>query len=194
MKRETDRNETYAFMGTGRGCGTTLLSVAMANYLSGRSCGKTAHISFSGRNETESLREYEKERFFTVYGVTYFSADSDAELSGIFGRIHNDSYRNIVLDLGVPCESGLKELMRCNHGYLLGNLLPWNIDAQRSSVLSIKDQCCVMSTIMFLAFGGSKSDKLGFEKETGLSVISVPYVSDPLDIRKEDFSFFKKLT
>ncbi len=190
---------TLAFTGIERGSGATCLSVAMANYLAAYEGEKTAHICMSGRAETEALREFEKDKYFTVYGVTYLPLSDPGELPEAFYFVNVKKYDRVIIDLGTLCEKNLSEFKRSDRGYLVGGMMPWQIETVRHRVenfmLSEYNSVGfpIIRNFRFLAFGGSVNERVFKDTNIRLPVIRVPYIEDPLDIKKEQRAFFNKL-
>lgn len=189
----SDKTQQIAFLGTERGCGTTFMSIAAANYLAQWENEKIAHVSMSGRRETEKLREYEKGECFTIYGVTYYpSADNYPDLLVI---LKNSGYSRIITDLGEISDESLNEFKRCDLRFLIGGLDTWKLEEQIELIDKIEHNfhLTLHNHYLFLAFGGSIDNKKLFARTTGIPTLSVPPIADPMDIKKQERDFFKKI-
>lgn len=133
---EKDIGRVIGVTGTTGGCGSTYISLLIANSLKRLGSRKIAWIDMSGKN----MRKYllaPKDCFLTSYleehkerggedkhsykGVDYYeNGGGDGVL-----RVFNESYDHIVIDFGNVRDSPSREFLRCDIKVLVGLNSPW---------------------------------------------------------------------
>ena len=147
---EKDIGRVIGVTGTTRGCGSTYISLLIANSLKRLGGRKIAWIDMSGKGVSRFILA-PKDRFITSYmeglkeredgakcsykGVDYYENGSGNGLLEAF----NESYDHIVIDFGNVRDSPSRELLRCDIKVLVGLASPWKRIFFERYILSNKE-------------------------------------------------------
>ncbi len=169
------------------GCGTTHLTIALANYLQSALGRKTAVIEWSGQHDLKDMIGKEGGRQ-KLAGVQYFT---DIKVGNI-PEIVNSRYEAFVLDLGADYTASREEFLRCDRKIVTGSISPWKVSAYEhflKNVIASENY----ETWEFLVLFANLADKKIIQKRYGMHMISIPWIENPFYLKKEDLLFLQKI-
>lgn len=179
---------SIGMIGIGMGCGTTHLTIALANYLQSALGRRTAVIELSGKHDLKDMIRKEGDQRQKLAGVHYFTDIS----VGNIPEIMNSRYEVFVLDLGADYTASREEFLRCDRKIVIGSVSPWRVSAYEhfiKNVIASENY----ETWEFLVLFANILDKKKIQKRYGMHMISVPWIENPFYLKKEDLIFLQKI-
>ncbi len=183
------------------GCGTTHLSIALANYAASKHGLRIACLELHPSDAFTQLSTFtssplssgnvQSMQYFTIYDVDYYPLLQKQDIPALM----NAGYDYLILDFGPASAIVYDELLRCDHKLVLGSLAPWR-------QMHFYDFCQKFlgkeehEYFCFLVLHGEMHDILTFSKKCRISrkhIFSIPFIQNPFHITKEQFSFLEKL-
>lgn len=126
--RNKDRNisKVIGIAGTAMGCGSTYISLMVANALKKIGSRKVAYIDMCGKDSCSAMVDERCKRGDTVCvykGVTYYTRGDAESILDAF----NGEYDHIIIDFGNGGIKYMKEFMRCDVKIVVGLATPWKL-------------------------------------------------------------------
>lgn len=174
-----------------RNVGTTFICLALSNFLCSKLGKKTAYIEFNTTDQIRVLSTHKNtKQSFSYYGIDLFSSVDVTSLSKILGF----DYEYFVLDMGVLNAHNIKDFSKCDLRFIVCSLSKWKRQKTTDKIERFFQQIYTYPARVTLL------DNLS-EKKSGLSVfpvfslptISFPYISNPFQLKPEDFRVFFQL-
>lgn len=183
------------------GCGTTHLSISLANYISSKYGYRTACLELHPSDAFTQLKTYtdtpylpgdvKEKRFFSIYGVDFYPLLGKQDIPALM----NAGYDYLILDFGIASAAIFDEFLRCDKKLVLGSLSPWR-QAHFYDFCQKQLKKEQKEYFLFLVLHGEMHDILTFSKKCAISTkqfFSIPFIKNPFHITKEQFSFLEKL-
>ncbi len=169
------------FLGSGRGCGNTHLTLSAANYLANIAGKKTAILDLSGKQDYRQAqiiltgREGIQNKF-TYAGIVFYVGNDERVIAEL-----EEEYEYIVLDLGHKTEEYSSLFCRCSIRILTGALNQWNTKAFITTTIGFQNAMGKGYFYSMAAFYCGKCVEL-YEKATGTRVVITAFEPDPFKL------------
>lgn len=196
-----EKNIIIGVAGTAHGLGVTHLCIALANYSASKKRKKTACLELQNTTAFKELEENgipyflpaakSAHHFFQIYDVDYYPTVSKEQIP----ILKNAGYEVLILDFGLLTPDSLDEFYRCDKKLLLGSPACWRIK-EIEMFFSSYPQIKNLESLFLMISYGTKTTILRIGKKLSIpyrQLRSVPFLTDPFHIKKEQFSFFEDL-
>ena len=190
----TSRCVLIGVVGTGSGVGVTHLALSIANFFSSALGARCAYAELCAESKVMSYLPDDtviagSNVGYRYKGVDYYPAVSRDSLS----FIRNNLYDIVICDLGKASYEDWIVTNRCDRLMIIGSMQPWRFDEYRRFM---RDFYITNGTLNGGLYGLylKKNEKFRFEKEFGVSVDGIPFISDPYGLNKTDIEYLQKLT
>ncbi len=179
---------SIGIIGTGSGCGTTHLAIALANYLQSGLGKQTAVIEMPGQHDLEHMIRDECRGKQELFHVQYFTGIGVGKIPEIL----NSGYEAFVLDCGGDYQAAREEFLRCDRKLVMGSISPWKVSAFEHfmrNIIAIENY----QQWEFLVLFADRTDRKRIQKRYKMHLTSVPWIENPFYLKKEDLIFLQKL-
>lgn len=186
-KEHSDINRVIGVVGTSNGCGSTYVSLLVANSLKKIGARKVICVDMSGGDDYLKIgygneSEASKGKDFRFKDVTYSLGKDSDKLIDLF----NEDYEHIVIDFGNRWGNHMKDFMRCDTKLVVGLASPWKIEAFERYLRGNEE---VMKKgkwrYVFNLTSDVKARKL--RAKYGIKAINIEYEEDFYDVKQNNF-------
>lgn len=192
--RRNKERKTIGFYGVDSGVGTTHLALAAASYIVNEWGLPAAVVELADHPCIQNLNpDADMSGHFSVDGVGYFPQTISAQLPMLL----NGAYPYLILDLGSGAGEW-QEFLRCDLRYLVASLSPWRVHRAQSFFAARAQQPGMEQMYQnyftaLLTVTGNVYEKKKFQQTYHVPVRTVPFMADPFQLGKEQWSFFQEL-
>ncbi|PXV91008.1 hypothetical protein C8E03_10415 [Lachnotalea glycerini] len=196
IQKERSLLQTVAILGTEKGNGVTHLAIMLGNYITSKLLKRTAILELNRSRAFLQLQEsygknIKKETSLNYFEISQVSYYYNVQIE-MLGKIYNEEYEYIILDMGTNNVSNIDEFLKCDIKIMLGNLKPWK---NKVYFQYIEDQIALgyAEKIKFVVQSGTFVDICEVKKAYGIDMSSAPFEPDPFLIHGCNFEFLNQL-
>lgn len=199
QKKTVLKHYSVGICGCEHGCGTTHLTIALANYCASKLRQRTACLELNSTANFQNLTGFESEHAplfqkesqnkICIYGVDYYPNLSPCEIP----KIYNQDYHYLLSDFGILTEQTFGEFLRCDQKIIIGSLAPWKQEIYGKFFELYFSNQKQQENFCYLSLFGEKQDMHRFSRKYHISMRQIPFLKNPFHIEKEQFSFLQQL-
>ena len=193
-KNNLMRQGSIAVVGAQRGVGVTGLCLALANFMHSVAGLEVLYIEVS---ESSEVYELVRERpvsmgdsvGYDYMGVVYVVSATYNEARKLMSQ-----FRGIViLDLEELTEETKDIFLMAQKRICLGSVMPWKTGVFVRYVENVINRYATGVSVKFITKDKERKSKKVFETATGKTLISVANISDPFQLKEEEFQTILKI-
>lgn len=195
----TKAHRTIGITGCTPGTGATHLALALSSYCASKLKQKTALLELHPRNELRYLLpeftlpdagDAGRERpCFSIHGIDCYPNIDSHDMPFLL----NSGYSYLILDMGSIAETDGTEFLRCDCKLVLGSLAQWKIHYFESFFEKFQNLTNLGEGYYYLVQTGTSKEILDFSRLHHIYMQQIPFIQNPLSIKKELFTFFEAL-
>uniref|UniRef100_UPI0040566078 hypothetical protein n=1 Tax=Agathobacter sp. TaxID=2021311 RepID=UPI0040566078 len=172
------------------GAGTTSVSLALCNFLSGKQRKKTAYVELNASDEIRFLKRGTKKECFHYMG---FALYPNATLSSLPDILQAD-FEYFILDMGVLNTYTAREFSHCHKQFIIGSLTNWKRQKTLEQIDSLlKNNMIQQDKVTFIRVSDKKESTFSIFPKPFAKIVNAPYFPNPFQISYESFGFFQRI-
>lgn len=184
-------NRVIGVVGTSSGCGSTYMSLLVANSLKRLGTRRVICVDMSGNDDFAKIckgRELngdldeDMNTIFKYKDVTYSCVKDSDKLIDLF----NEDYEHIVIDFGNRLGNHIKEFLRCDIKLVVGLVSPWKIKSFEQ-YLRNNEETVKKGKWRYIFNLASDMKVRKLRTKYGIKAINVEYEETFFDVKQRNF-------
>lgn len=168
----------------------TFISLALSNFLCSKLGKKTAYVELNTTNQISFLRPHRNPNSFSYMGIDIYPCVTVTSLSEILSL----NYDYFVLDMGVLNTYTLTEFLKCEQRFLVCSLCRWKAEKTTEKIEKLLYQANIHQVqVTVLDNLSARKTKSSISSAFSLPVITFPFISNPFQLKPEEFQAFSLL-